>query len=119
MFLQQKTNHEMLEVLSLNELFDPFNKSLVGRYQHGEEVQDPEGVARESLYEALRFGRVHRAPLSLFGRGEVEAASARGVVGEELLLHGLREGDPEDRHGVADRRLTEAALLHRIDDRQN
>ena len=49
MFLQQKTNHEMLEVLSLNELFDPFNKSLVGRYQHGEEVQDPEQFQKTNL----------------------------------------------------------------------
>lgn len=49
MFLQQKTNHEMLEVLSLSELFDPFNKTLVGRYQHGEEVQDPEQFQKTSL----------------------------------------------------------------------
>ena len=49
MFLQQKTNHEMLEVLSLNELFDPFNKTLVGRYQHGEEVQDSEQFQKTNL----------------------------------------------------------------------
>ena len=49
MFLQQKTNHEMLEVLSLSELFDPFNKTLAGRYQHGEEVQDPEQFQKTNL----------------------------------------------------------------------
>ena len=49
MFLQQKTNHEMLEVLSLSELFDPFNKTLEGRYQHGEEVQDPEQFQKTNL----------------------------------------------------------------------
>ena len=49
MFLQQKLNHEMIEVLSLSELFDPFNKTLVGRYQHGEEVQDPEKFHKTNL----------------------------------------------------------------------
>lgn len=49
MFLQQKQNHEMLEVLSLKELFDPFTTSLVGRYQHGEEVQDPEKFEKTNL----------------------------------------------------------------------
>ncbi len=49
MFLQQKLNHEMLEVLSLNELFDPFNETLIGRYQHGEEVQDPEKFKKTNL----------------------------------------------------------------------
>jgi len=49
MFLQQKQNHEMLEVLSLKELFDPFTTSLVGRYQHGEEVQDAEKFEKTNL----------------------------------------------------------------------
>ena len=49
MFLQQKINHEMIEVLSLSELFDPFATTLVGRYQHGEEVQDPEKFEKMNL----------------------------------------------------------------------
>lgn len=49
MFLQTKSTHEMLEVLSLNDLFDPFNKTLIGRYQHGEEVQDPEHFEKSNL----------------------------------------------------------------------
>lgn len=49
MFLQAKSNHEMLEVLSLNDLFDPFNKTLIGRYQHGEEVQEPEKFNKSDL----------------------------------------------------------------------
>ena len=49
MFLQEKINHEMIEVLSLNDLFNPFNKTLVGRYQHGEEVQDPEKFNKSNL----------------------------------------------------------------------
>ncbi len=49
MFLQEKLNHEMIEILSLSDLFDPFNKTLVGRYQHGEEVQDPEKFNKSNL----------------------------------------------------------------------
>jgi hypothetical protein len=50
MFLQQKSNNEMIEVISLNELFDPFNEKLSGRYQHGEEVQDVELFNKSSLH---------------------------------------------------------------------
>ncbi len=39
----------MIEILSLSDLFDPFNKTLVGRYQHGEEVQDPEKFNKSNL----------------------------------------------------------------------
>ena len=39
MFLQEKSHHEMIEILSLSDLFDPFHKTLVGRYQRGEEVR--------------------------------------------------------------------------------
>jgi len=49
MFLQEKLHHEMIEILSLSDLFDPFNKTLVGRYQHGEEVQDPEKFDKSNL----------------------------------------------------------------------
>ena len=49
MFLQEKLRHEMIEILSLSDLFDPFNKTLVGRYQHGEEVQDPEKFDKSNL----------------------------------------------------------------------
>lgn len=49
MFLQDKLHHEMIEILSLSDLFDPFNKTLIGRYQHGEEVQDPEKFNKSNL----------------------------------------------------------------------
>jgi hypothetical protein len=49
MFLKEKSHHEMIEILSLSDLFDPFNKTLVGRYQHGEEVQDPEKFDKSNL----------------------------------------------------------------------
>lgn len=49
MFLKAKTNDDLVEVLSLKELFDPYAESLIGRYQHGEEVQDPEKFRKMDL----------------------------------------------------------------------
>ncbi|MDH5469112.1 MAG: acetyltransferase [Gammaproteobacteria bacterium] len=49
MFLKDKNSEDLVEVLSLNDLFDPFCKNLVGRYQHGEERQDPEKFAKSDL----------------------------------------------------------------------
>ena len=49
MFLKNKSNEDLVEVLTLKDLFDPFCDSLVGRYQHGEEVQDPEKFSKSDL----------------------------------------------------------------------
>jgi len=49
MFLQEKLHHEMIEILSLSDLFDPFHKTVEGRYQHGEEIQDPEKFDKLNL----------------------------------------------------------------------
>ena len=49
MFLKDKNSEDLIEVLSLTDLFDPFCKQLVGRYQHGEERQDPEKFAKAAL----------------------------------------------------------------------
>lgn len=49
MFLKDKSNDDLIEVLSLKDLFDPFCSSLVGRYQHGEEPQDPETFSKTAL----------------------------------------------------------------------
>ena len=49
MFLKVKTNADLIEVLSMRDLFDPFMVDLVGRYQRGEEVQDPEKFAKSDL----------------------------------------------------------------------
>jgi hypothetical protein len=49
MFLKQKSRDELIEVLTLAELFDPYNDTLIGRYQHGEEVQDPEKFSKQDL----------------------------------------------------------------------
>ena len=49
MYLKDKTNGELVEVLTLRELFDPFQCEVVGRYQQGEEVQDPEKLKKAEL----------------------------------------------------------------------
>lgn len=49
MFLKEKGSNYLVEVLTLKDLFDPFCKKLVGRYQHGEEPQDPASFKKEDL----------------------------------------------------------------------
>jgi hypothetical protein len=49
MFLKNKSNGDLVEVLTLKDLFDPFCKQLIGRYQHGEELQDPEKFNKSDL----------------------------------------------------------------------
>lgn len=49
MFLKDKSKDDLVEVLTLSDLFDPFCKTLVGRYQHGEEAQDPEKFKKTEL----------------------------------------------------------------------
>ena len=48
MFLKD-SKADLVEVLTLSDLFDPFSKTLVGRYQHGEEAQDPEKFNKTDL----------------------------------------------------------------------
>lgn len=48
MFLKDSKD-DLVEVLTLTDLFDPFSKTLVGRYQHGEEAQDPEKFNKADL----------------------------------------------------------------------
>ncbi len=49
MFLKNNTNQDLVEVLTLKDLFDPFCTQLIGRYQHGEELQDPEKFNKSDL----------------------------------------------------------------------
>jgi hypothetical protein len=50
MFLKHKTNGDLVEILTLKELFDPCQGEVLGRYQQGEEVQDPEKVKKLNYY---------------------------------------------------------------------
>ena len=49
MFLKNKSNNDLIEVLTLKDLFNPFCDNLIARYQRGEEVQDPEKFNKSDL----------------------------------------------------------------------
>ena len=49
MFLNHKSDGKMVEVLSLNDLFNPNHHEIVGRFQAGEELQDPEKFSKTEL----------------------------------------------------------------------
>ena len=49
MFLKDKTSGDLIEVLTLQDLFDPFQGEVVGRYQQGEEVQELEKLKKAEL----------------------------------------------------------------------
>ena len=49
MFLNERTSGHMVEVLSLNDLFNLYKDEVVGRYHYGEEVQDPEKFKKSDL----------------------------------------------------------------------
>jgi hypothetical protein len=49
MFLKEKASNELVEVLGLRDLFDPFKGSVVGRYNAGEEMPDPKVFPKGGL----------------------------------------------------------------------
>ena len=49
MFLKERSSGHMVEVLSLSDLFNLYHDEVVGRYQEGEEVQDPEKFKKADL----------------------------------------------------------------------
>lgn len=49
MFLKQKTEGHLLEVLDLVELQNPMHDTVAGRLHYGEEMQDPEPFAKTTL----------------------------------------------------------------------
>jgi hypothetical protein len=49
MFLKHRLNRDLVEVLNVAELWDPFAPSVLGRYHAGEEVQDPEPFEKVDL----------------------------------------------------------------------
>lgn len=49
MFLNHKSDGKMVEVLSLSDLFNPNHHEIVGRFQAGEELQDPEKFSKTEL----------------------------------------------------------------------
>lgn len=49
MFLMQKRTHILVEVLSMEDLLDPFVESVLARSHAGEEMQDPERFVKAEL----------------------------------------------------------------------
>lgn len=49
MFLKESSSGELVEVLSMRDLIDPFHKEIVGRYNAGEELPDPKKFAKSNL----------------------------------------------------------------------
>ena len=49
MFLKDSASGKLVEVLSLNDLFNPIHTELVGRYNAGEELQDAENFGKSGL----------------------------------------------------------------------
>jgi hypothetical protein len=49
MFLKNAENGKLVEVLGVIDLFNPYRKSLVGRYHAGEELQDSEKFLKVDL----------------------------------------------------------------------
>jgi hypothetical protein len=49
MLLQKKENGTLVEVVDVQELVNPSQPKVTGRVQQGEEEQDPEAIAKDSL----------------------------------------------------------------------
>lgn len=49
MFLKERKSNHMVEVLAPEELFDLFRDEISGRYQQGEEAQEPENFKKSNL----------------------------------------------------------------------
>lgn len=49
MFLKQTSNGELVEVLGMSDLFDPFKDRIIGRFNAGEEMPDPQVFQKSAL----------------------------------------------------------------------
>lgn len=49
MFLTEKTSGYLVEIINSNDLFNPYRVELVGRYNCGEEAQDPDKFKKTNL----------------------------------------------------------------------
>ena len=49
MFLKQKSNDDLVEILETQNLYDPFKGEILGRSHAGEEMQDPEMFSKTEL----------------------------------------------------------------------
>lgn len=49
MFLKSKSHGELVEILEVQNLYDPFKQEILGRFHAGEEMQDPETFLKSEL----------------------------------------------------------------------
>jgi len=49
MYLMHKPSGDLVELLNLDMLFDPFQKNVPGRFHAGEELQEPADFAKVDL----------------------------------------------------------------------
>ena len=49
MYLKHKPTGDLVEILDLANLFDPFRKEVSGRFHAGEELQDPASFEKSGL----------------------------------------------------------------------
>lgn len=49
MFLRHKPSNDIVEVMDLEALFDPFRIEVKGRFHAGEEMQDPTGFRKSDM----------------------------------------------------------------------
>ena len=49
MFLKDKKTNDLVEILSLKDLVDPFRNTLPGRFHAGEELGEPANFAKTDL----------------------------------------------------------------------
>ncbi|MDO8596210.1 MAG: hypothetical protein Q7R45_06265 [Sulfuricaulis sp.] len=49
MFLRHKLSSDIVEVMDLEALFDPFRTEVKGRFHAGEEMQDPTGFRKSDM----------------------------------------------------------------------
>jgi|TARA_R110000822_G_scaffold226254_13_gene359011 hypothetical protein len=49
MYLKEEATNHLVEILSLQELFDPLHPNMSARYHYVEEVQGPEIFAKKNL----------------------------------------------------------------------
>jgi hypothetical protein len=49
MFLRHKPSGDIVEVMDMDDLFDPFKAEIKGRFHAGEEMQEPAGFRKSDM----------------------------------------------------------------------
>lgn len=49
MYMKERSSGHLVEVMKLDDLYDPFVQGVMGRFHFGEEMQEPETFEKSSL----------------------------------------------------------------------